>query len=170
MLCFRVTTLFAIIKGWPLWSHLAWPLLNVYWNKLLCNGRKPVTPIVPDISWPRNSVYCSQRIIIKDIHRLTPTGGSLKYAIFDDRILFFAFALCSVHIFSCENKVFLSSTLKTFIPSLSFLVRPGSGQEVLPQISAHILPVAGLPSSHQVSTIRQWQKIPIQDSWSLMRL
>lgn len=41
-------------------------------------------------------MYCSQRIIIKDIHRLTPTGGSLKYAIFDDRILFFAFALCSV--------------------------------------------------------------------------
>ena len=41
-------------------------------------------------------MHCSQRIIIKDIHRLTPTGGSLKYAIFDDRILFFAFALCSV--------------------------------------------------------------------------
>ena len=42
-------------------------------------------------------MHCSQRIIIKDIHRLTPTGGSLKYAIFDDRILFFAFALCSIH-------------------------------------------------------------------------
>lgn len=117
-------------------------------------------------------MHCSQRIIIKDIHRLTPTGGSLKYAIFDDRILFFAFALCSVpklalkyfnvnpflqvnknsHFFkcfsdictpaayfSCENKVFLSSALKTFMPSLSFLVRPGSVPEVLRQISARIL-------------------------------
>ena len=41
-------------------------------------------------------MHCSQRIIVKDIHRLTPADGSLKYAIFDDRILFFAFALCSV--------------------------------------------------------------------------
>ena len=56
-----------------------------------------MTPTHSRISRSGNSVHCSQRIIIKDIHRLTPPGGSLKYAIFDDRILFFAFALCSVH-------------------------------------------------------------------------
>lgn len=72
MLCFRVTTLFAISNDRSL-SSLQTPISN----KVLRNGRKPVMPNVPR----GNSTHCSQRMVIRTFHCLAPSGSSLKKAL-----------------------------------------------------------------------------------------
>lgn len=72
MLCFRVTTLFAVSNDRSL-SSLQTPISN----KVLRNGRKPVMPNVPR----GNSTHCSQRMVIRTFHCLAPSGSSLKKAL-----------------------------------------------------------------------------------------